>query len=494
MVLNYSSSFRRYTPPTCTLEIYNPQPFWGKWRYQAFPQFFSFQLHFDDPRLTTGEKSLIIGDRTLLEKLRQLVDEYVNLYLDHRQIINEHQTCDLPQDNQAEFICLSRESDYSHKLYYQANVPQQETLEVILTNTQLFDLVNALEAYYYDVTKSSEEGRETNSGNLGLSILITALVCIIGGGLWWRYQENLTSQNNQENTPQLPQTETVVSNVEKVEPPTPLDPQTLPAITTPELPETLKNQVPLPPPDAIAPPPPQHNQQSTPQETTNIPTHNSQTALTIETLTVPTPSPASPLPSPPSPPSISSLPSSPSPPPISPLPSPPLPPPSSPTRLDKLPVLSASKLPETPINSLVNQESSPSSIASNRLPQKDDVIASVIQRNPTIPENITSLNPSNLTARKNPSTTAEKEIKQYFASKWQPPENLKQSIEYRLEVDSQGNLTRVTPIGQVAVIYLDRTNMPLLGEKIVSSSEEETPMTIRLILSPNGNVQTFKEN
>lgn len=51
----------------------------------------------------------------------------------------------------------------------------------------------------------------------------------------------------------------------------------------------------------------------------------------------------------------------------------------------------------------------------------------------------------------------------------------------------------MTPIGQVAIIYLDRTNMPLLGKKIASSLEEDSQATIRLILSPNGNVQTFKE-
>lgn len=480
MVINYSSSFRRYTPPTCTLEIYNPQPFWGSWRYQSFPQFFSFQLHFDDPRLPTGDKSSIIGDRTLLEKLRQLVDEYINLYLDDRQIVNDHQTCDLPQDNHTEFICLSRESDYSHKLYYQGFATQPETVEVILTNTQLFDLVNALEAYYFDVTKSSQKLGSTNSGNLGLSIFLTAIICIIGGGLWWRYEQNLTSQNNQESQPQPSETETVFQNIEKVIPPTPIDPQTIPSNTTPELPETLKNRTPLPPPETIVAPPSINN--DTNVEIVEMPSSDNQPIFTIETL-------------PPPPPSLSILPASPPPP--SPLPPSPVSPsspilPPSP-RLDKLPVLSSSNPSQLPINSFTPEEISSPQIASNNLNNTDDIVSSIVKKNPTTPENISNLNPSNLIARKQASSGGEIEIKRYFAQKWQPPENLKQSIEYRLQVDSQGNLTRVTPIGQVAIIYLDHTNMPLLGEKIVSSSPEDTAMTIRLILSPNGNVQTFKE-
>lgn len=483
MVINYSNSFRRYTPPTCTLEIYNPQPFWGKWRYQSFPQFFSFQLHFDDPRLPKNDRSSIIGDRTLLEKLRQLVDEYINLYLDNREIVKDKQSCDLPSDSHTEFICLSRESDYSHKLYYQAIEPQKETIEVILTNTQLLDLVNALEAYYFDVTKTSQELGETISSNLGLSIFITALVCLIGGGLWWRYEESLRSQNNQDNLNQPSETEIIGSNIEKVVPPTPLDRQTLPAITTPQVPEELKNRSPLSPPETTLTQPPVNSDVNI-EETTPMPSVNNQTAFSIAPL--PPPSPASvasssllpppPLPSPSSSPSPISTPPSP-----------------SPTRLDKLPVLSSSNLSQTPINSLAPQDIAPTEIASNNINKTNGIVSSIIKQNPTNPQNIINLNSANLMARRQPSSSGETEIKRYFSDKWQPPENLRQSIEYRLQFNSEGILTRVTPIGQVAIIYLDRTNMPLLGEKIISASEEDTDMTIRLILSPNGNVQTFRE-
>ncbi|WP_330205109.1 DUF4335 domain-containing protein [Cyanobacterium sp. DS4] len=494
MVINNSSSFRRYTPPTCTLEIYNPQPFWGKWRYQSFPQYFSFQLHFDDPRIPKDNRSSIIGDRTLLEKLRQLVDEYINLYLDDRQIVRENKTCDIPQDENTEFICLSRESDYSHKLYYHGVEPQRETVEVILTNTQLFDLINALEAYYYDVTKSNQELGEAISSNLGLSIFITALVCIIGGWFWWRYEQNLALQQNPtDNQSQPSDTEEIADNIQKVIPPSPLDPKSLPSIISPEVPEELKNRESLPPPESTITQPPENN--PTTENLEEFPENVNQATLTMET---------------PPPPSVNSLPPStinntsqittiqpslsqtislqPSSPNLNTIP-------SSPPRLNKLPVLSSPNSSAPNLNSFTSEDVSPSQLALNNINRTSDITPPIVIKNPTLPENINNLDTSKLVAKKLPSTTAETEVKQYFVSQWQPPENLQQSIEYRLQINSEGQLTKVTPIGQVAIIYLDRTNMPLLGEKIVSTVKEEndSQSIIRLILSPNGSVQTFKE-
>jgi hypothetical protein len=89
--------------------------------------------------------------------------------------------------------------------------------------------------------------------------------------------------------------------------------------------------------------------------------------------------------------------------------------------------------------------------------------------------------------------TPQEKVKQYFSAQWQPPESLTQSIEYRLIVDEKGSITRVTPIGQMARIYLDRTPIPLQGEQIIAPLKDSQTVTIRLILSPNGDVVTFKE-
>jgi hypothetical protein len=86
-------------------------------------------------------------------------------------------------------------------------------------------------------------------------------------------------------------------------------------------------------------------------------------------------------------------------------------------------------------------------------------------------------------------------VRQYFQARWQPPDSLKQTLEYRLTLNQDGSLERIAPLGQAAKIYLDRTNMPLLGEPFVSPLEPplvEKP-NIRLVLSPDRTVKTFME-
>ena len=89
---------------------------------------------------------------------------------------------------------------------------------------------------------------------------------------------------------------------------------------------------------------------------------------------------------------------------------------------------------------------------------------------------------------------ASSEVKSYFNQRWIPAEELKQSIEYRLQISPNGTLAKVTPVGQIAEIYLDKTAMPVLGETIVANADLSSPVTVRLILTPNGDVKAFPEN
>ncbi|MBO1351901.1 MAG: hypothetical protein EBE86_033085 [Hormoscilla sp. GUM202] len=86
------------------------------------------------------------------------------------------------------------------------------------------------------------------------------------------------------------------------------------------------------------------------------------------------------------------------------------------------------------------------------------------------------------------------EVKEYFQKRWKPPENLDISIEYRLVLDRDGTIKQVTALGEAAGNYLDRTEMPLWGEAFVSPIEGELQPTIRVVLNPNGTVQTFLES
>lgn len=494
MVINTSSSFRRYTPPTCTLEIYHPHSFWGNFGSKPFPQHFSFQLHFDDPRLPQDDRSSIVGDRNLLEKLREKVDEYLNNYLQINSILDECLACELPSENQEEFISITRDSAYRHRLFFHSFFPKGEIVEVILTNTQLLDFVNALWAYHLDAIKVTVDPDDSISSNLGLTITITALVCLIGGSILWRYEQQTVSNPTGEELNQ----EAIKPNIEPVIPPSSLDPKTLPPIITPEVPENLKNRNPLSPPPTITPPPQVGETNTANNDMVN---NNKGKSQRTEVIIAPPPlaPPISNLPPPPvviedtNPANIISL--KPSIPVATPSfqagQSPGTSTPEYPSYLSSLPVLQSSNS-EKLQNPLPRPSKNISNVTQPGINTLNSISPSVIENMPDFREQISRLNSSS-----NETKSAEVvsgEVKQYFQNKWQPPENLKQSIEYRLNFNQNGSVTKITPIGQVAIIFLDRTKMPLLGEKVTSPFTDVNQVTIRLILSPNGNIQTFHES
>ncbi|MBL1210798.1 DUF4335 domain-containing protein, partial [Geminocystis sp. GBBB08] len=479
-----------------------PHSPWLNFGSKPFPQHFSFQLHFDDPRLPQNDRSSIIGDRNLLEKLREKVNEYINNYLKINNIFDECLACELPSANQEEFISITRDSTYRHRLFYHSLFPKEEIIEIVLTNTQLLDFVNALSAYYLDSSKKLINQEDSISSNLGLSITITALVFLIGGSIWWRYERQVTTNTITQDLNQ----QAIKPNVEPVIPPSKLDPSTLPSIITPEVPEDLKKRNPLLPPSPVSAPP-QGNETNTVNN--NILNHNSPTQR-AEMVIAP----------PPLAPSISNLPPSsvmmvnenppnlmggiqPSIQPVTPSFQPttiihssspaaptPIPTPEYPSRLSSLPVLQSRNLDKVQNLLPTPQENIPNPIQPG-INTLNSVSPSVIENMPDFSQHISKLD-SSLEGKKSGAMVSG-DVKQYFQNKWQPPENLKQSIEYRLNFNQSGSLTKITPMGQVAIIFLDRTQMPLLGEKMTSSFTDIDQVTVRLILSPNGNVQTFYE-
>lgn len=85
------------------------------------------------------------------------------------------------------------------------------------------------------------------------------------------------------------------------------------------------------------------------------------------------------------------------------------------------------------------------------------------------------------------------QVRQYFQARWTPPESLEDTLEYRLTLAPDGSLQEVTPLGQASEVYLDRTSIPLRGESFISPSPDGSAARIRLVLSPDGAVQTFAE-
>jgi len=75
-----NSVLRRYTPPTCTLEIAAKGSPLSRWAGRPVLKQLRFQLSFDDPRLSPDEQVQITGDREL-EALCEAVERYVQTVL-----------------------------------------------------------------------------------------------------------------------------------------------------------------------------------------------------------------------------------------------------------------------------------------------------------------------------------------------------------------------------------------------------------------------------
>ncbi|WP_242715743.1 DUF4335 domain-containing protein [Microcoleus vaginatus] len=68
---------KRYTPPTCTLEITAKSSPLSRWAGQPVFKSLSFELRLDDPRLPDTEHVTLRGDRIQLETLHEAVSNYV---------------------------------------------------------------------------------------------------------------------------------------------------------------------------------------------------------------------------------------------------------------------------------------------------------------------------------------------------------------------------------------------------------------------------------
>ncbi len=76
-----NSVIRRYTPPTCTLEVLAQDSPLSRWMGKTVLKQLSFELRFDDPRLPEESRLPIRGDRDQLEALCDAVTSYVQEFL-----------------------------------------------------------------------------------------------------------------------------------------------------------------------------------------------------------------------------------------------------------------------------------------------------------------------------------------------------------------------------------------------------------------------------
>jgi Domain of unknown function (DUF4335) len=488
------SVIRRYTPPTCTLEILAKSSPLSRWAGRTLLKELRFKLSFDDPRIIQEQSVIISGDREQLEIICDTVTNYVKNFLQQssdRLLLNTKTQSSLDSNNHnsdldstdikieeaidatsqlnSQDLVLKSCGMLNHELFFGSLASTISAPKVKLSATQLFDLANVLDRYRSEIEALPDLSTGGSlrsgfaSGKIGIPIWgSVAAILLVAVGLTSTKLGIFSQKSSQTNNSIASNSETDGSNsttTPEIIAPQPSNTKQMPS---PKVPETLASAERLPPPppvDLPKPPPP------------NIPDFSKY-----------------PLPS---------------------------------EGFD-LAKLSPPKLPNAP-----NSANKPSSVPSPALEEKvnNDGNSEAIQL-PTLPSLVSQSNDANgdrsasinsrnnndvesklpqdsdriklTAANSNPEKALERlpqlvEIKEYFQKRWQPPKELTQTIEYRLMLNNNGSIKSIIPLGKTSEIYIDRTNIPLMGESFISPFQKQATPIVRLIFSPDGTVKTFQE-
>ena len=117
---------------------------------------------------------------------------------------------------------------------------------------------------------------------------------------------------------------------------------------------------------------------------------------------------------------------------------------------------------------------------------------------PVVMGNISTTAESNSEKNKSKYTLLDKipqvaEVREYFEKTWEPPSGLEKDLQYSLLLNGDGSVKKVIPISRASVEFYGNTNMPLEEQTFVSNIEGGKTAKVRLVLRPNGQVQTFLE-
>ncbi|MEH2446910.1 MAG: DUF4335 domain-containing protein [Nostoc sp.] len=554
-----NSVIRRYTPPTCTLEVFAQSSPLSRWMGKTVLKHLSFELRFDDPRLPEENRVPIRGDRDQLEALCDAVTTYVQQFLQQSpesfwvslsstqesttalgepefksstKTLNSFST-QIPGAN----IHLEPSSYLTHNLFLGSLANHSSGPVIQLTLLQLFDLASALDEYLSDVM-ALPTLNSTSSTLRFPTWAPVAAVLVLGVGflpVTWQYANNIREKQQQPvKTADSAAVKTALEPSSSLNFPTPQPGLTTPSDnllgSTPPLPTSSLPQAPLTAPSSsFSTPPPlslfPNNALTEPQsKTSSLPTNREMSTLQDATRTASfstrrsanANAPSSKIPGQEiailpnfgqnltgSNPQANALPLRRN-----------LPPrlssnaASLPTNISPVPPPSLDIIPN---NNRGNTSTQPSPLNSQQL---DERINSLQQLSPG--EKPASQLPSSKTAQNNPfidqlgdvrkpptstqvatgtlfDTPQVAEAREYLRKRWQPPTGLGQTLEYSLIVSVDGTVERIFPLNKAAREFVDNTGMPEVGKPFVSANPRGQNLRIRVVLSPDGKVQTFAD-
>ncbi|MDZ7960700.1 MAG: DUF4335 domain-containing protein [Aulosira sp. DedQUE10] len=546
-----NSVIRRYTPPTCTLEVLAQSSPLSRWTGKTVLKQLSFELRFEDPRLPEESRFPIRGDRDQLEALCDAVTSYVQEFLqqspesfwlsfagpqDSSKVaidseITDFQPASLPVGTKAlksfpsaipnTKIYLEPSSYLAHNLFLGSLASQASGPVIQLSLLQIFDLATALDEYSADIM-ALPALENTSSSVASFPVWApVAAVLVLGVGLLpvtWQYVNNIKPKQQQ-----LAKKGTSNSSPIALQPSPPVNPEAGLAApdSFPPLP-TIGSTAPLPTSSLPADPLVAPNSSLTNKSTT-LPNPNFSTSQTSagSNLTKGVPSPGS----------LLGIPQKTN--------------PTFPTnsQFGKPSTIGGQQIPIQPNL----PQSNPGSIAQGDLglPKRRELppslsgdrssrsispnISTTAPPLPIIPNEPTSTrkvdgeyNPASAASRgttsdnvlvdklregrKTPTTSPQvatngtlfdtpqvAEARQYLQKRWQPPSGLRQTLEYSLMVGVDGTVERIFPLNKAAREYVDSAGMPNIGSPFVSANRYGKNVRLRAVLNPDGKVQIFPE-
>ncbi|WP_414624445.1 DUF4335 domain-containing protein [Calothrix sp. CCY 0018] len=516
-----NSVIRRYTPPTCTLEVLAQSSPLSRWMGKSVLKQVRFNLRFDDPRQPEKELIIIQGDRDQLEALSTAVSGYVQEILQQSpenfwaSRVEAHSASKTSEPTSVEDVSnlepnisnprnefayrgniyLQPSSNLTHQLFLGSLANQVSGASIQLGLLQLFDLATALDEYMADVVALPSERSQPGINRFAIpGWAPVAAVLVLGLGLMPltlqyanRLRENKTGETvataNKEigNDPAstlLTPLPTPQSSLTPLPTLSPL-PNLGTGLNLPNASSPVPGASPLPTLAATQKPGTTFPSASTNPSSSlsNIPLLPSgsdsfgSSAATKPQLEKP-PFPLTPN-SPGSKPNLGGNVSG-----------------STPTSKTSLPSLtnpSTAKLPENPSKQTgaIPQTGNDRNDLLTNLPKSNSIATESKENNPTT------------TAAANSETLFDTnqvvEVRNYLSKRWKPPSGLSQPLEYSMTVGVDGALEQILPLGKAARDYVDSAGIPKIGQPFVSSSRNGQNVRLRAVLNPNGKVQVFPE-
>lgn len=596
---------RKYTPPTCTLEIQAKESPLSRWAGRPVLKQLRFELRFDDPRQPEEKRVTIWGDRTELEALHEAVTTYVQDFLGQSPALmplgslqsampswesfptsllaayskpaQENLDSLSPLQSAPPTLYLQPRGLLTHDLFLGPLETEVSGPFVSLSALQLYDLATALDEYAAEMVGLPALGRpiwrQTPPPWTKAAALVVMTVGLTTAGLKLLDNRASTNSQNAAKAPSPPSSRGPQTPVVAKASPVPTQPETTPPVPTPPAARPTSAVSPpllntparvLPPPPVNVPPPPRTRSQPLvipdtatasprtssqpliiPEIGTTPPRSSSQPLVVPEIGTTPPPRGSQPLVVPgrgttprrfsPPPPLASASPvliprtpptqstssrvalkqqplprsqpqvatpqeqpaESPAPAPaptptIAALPSPPSlsnrsRAPKEGETPDSPPQLSASSpIPSAPEDSRDTARAAEPTYSSSR----PESLSTGMIHNGSVPQNGGE---TDIAANSRLFDTIPQvaQIRDYFKQKWKPPQELTQRLEYNLVLNRNGSLDRFIPLGSAAATYIDSTNMPSPGQPFVSAFDRGSTPTIRLVLYPDGRVETL---